>query len=194
MEFHARPPARGCLPYNVGPLNLAIFADFQHGVFTPETLPQWRAATQTVLTAADSQTTDIAWGNILDFAGCTLLFANEREVRFAMRDTHRTLESVAEALWYRVENAGTTALFVKLGARGLSIYHAGPTYHLPAQAHHPIVDPIGAGDALLAYAAMAYAVTPDLVAAGELGSRAAAIECAQEGNVPITVRMMLESP
>ena len=48
-----------------------------------------------------------------------------------------------------------------------------------------VVDPVGAGDALLAYSALALFKTKSLVAAGVIGSVAAACECEIDGNVPI---------
>ncbi len=169
--------------------DVVIFADFGHGIFKPgkplmELYPGG-------IHAADSQTTDISWGNILDFAGCDLLFANEREARFAMRDQQNDRETVCDHLWDAATDRGTKALFVKLGADGLRLYAGSRdidrVWNMPAFATQPIVDPIGAGDALLAYATLTYAVTKDLEQAGIIGSLAAAEACAHMGNVPVTL-------
>jgi sugar/nucleoside kinase (ribokinase family) len=48
-----------------------------------------------------------------------------------------------------------------------------------------VVDAVGAGDALLAYAALAMLTDESEVAASILGSMAAALECECDGNVPI---------
>ena len=48
-----------------------------------------------------------------------------------------------------------------------------------------VVDPVGAGDALLAYAALGLAVTKNSVVASILGNCAAAVECEANGNVPV---------
>jgi len=47
------------------------------------------------------------------------------------------------------------------------------------------VDPVGAGDALLAYSTLAMLATGSLATAGILGSMAAACECELDGNIPI---------
>jgi sugar/nucleoside kinase (ribokinase family) len=155
-------------------------------MFEPGSWSRMREAIPpSVLTAADTQTSDIAWGNILDFAGAHLLFANEREARFAVGDRWSPLEAIARRLWTRAHLAGTEALFLKRGADGLSVYHQGPTLHVPACAVQPITDPIGAGDALMAYATLTYAATKDLALAARVGSAAAAVACAQEGNAPV---------
>src|SRR5262245_43748606 len=173
-----------------------IMADFRHGIFTPERIAEYlEGLSPNILTAADSQTTDICWGNILDFAGCNLLFANEREARFALKDQQSPLDAIGEDLHMiaRVDTDDPCAVFLKRGPHGLTIYaNEGQRLEFPAYAHQPIVDPIGAGDALLAYATLTYAVTRDLKLAGEIGSMAAAVACAHEGNVPVTPQMILE--
>jgi sugar/nucleoside kinase (ribokinase family) len=49
-----------------------------------------------------------------------------------------------------------------------------------------VSDPIGAGDALLAYASLALRATDSIVIAAILGSIAAAVECERQGNLPVT--------
>jgi sugar/nucleoside kinase (ribokinase family) len=49
-----------------------------------------------------------------------------------------------------------------------------------------VTDPIGAGDALLAYASLSLWATRNIVIASILGSIAAAVACERQGNVPVT--------
>jgi bifunctional ADP-heptose synthase (sugar kinase/adenylyltransferase) len=183
-EFHKRA-APWELSYIGIDADAVIFADFQHGVFTRDTIPSLRLyARDSRVIAADSQTTDISWGNILDFAGCHLLFANEREARFAVKDQYT--KDIGPAFWTAAAEELTHAIFLKLGGRGLQILSDNGEHHVPAFARQPIVDPIGAGDALLAYATLTYAITKDLEQAGIIGSLAAAESCAHLGNVPVT--------
>ena len=53
-------------------------------------------------------------------------------------------------------------------------------------------DPVGAGDALLAYASLALGTGAHPVIGSILGSIAAAGECEQEGNIPISQSDMIE--
>jgi len=184
LEFYDRAPGLAVKPFvdEDGVVDVVILADFQLGVLTPDTIRIWMALYPNALYAADSQVSGTAWGNILDFAGCDLLFANEREARFALRDHTSSVEAIAYALW---ERAGAP-IFLKRGPQGLTIVDNGQGRDLPAYASQPIVDPIGAGDALLAYATLTYAVTKDLALAGQIGSLAAAEACAHLGNVPVT--------
>ena len=49
-----------------------------------------------------------------------------------------------------------------------------------------VVDAVGAGDALLAYATLSMLADQSEVAASILGSMAAALECELDGNIPVS--------
>jgi sugar/nucleoside kinase (ribokinase family) len=49
-----------------------------------------------------------------------------------------------------------------------------------------VVDPVGAGDALLAYSSLALAADGNFVLATILGALGAAVECEHEGNRPVS--------
>ena len=55
-----------------------------------------------------------------------------------------------------------------------------------------VVDAVGAGDALLAYATLSLYKTGSMPSAAILGSLAAACECARDGNIPITAEDALK--
>jgi sugar/nucleoside kinase (ribokinase family) len=48
------------------------------------------------------------------------------------------------------------------------------------------VDPVGAGDALLAYATLTMVTTGNVALASILGAFAAGAECERDGNIPVT--------
>jgi hypothetical protein len=50
-----------------------------------------------------------------------------------------------------------------------------------------VADPIGAGDALLAYATLAMVATKNEVIASILGCMAAGVECEHDGSVPVSL-------
>ncbi|MBT5375026.1 MAG: ADP-heptose synthase, partial [Rhodospirillaceae bacterium] len=59
-----------------------------------------------------------------------------------------------------------------------------------------VVDAVGSGDALLAYAALSLKATGNEIIASVLGSLAAAVECEKDGNIPVhpdDVRRKLET-
>jgi rfaE bifunctional protein nucleotidyltransferase chain/domain len=185
IEFHRRAPIEPWRdPVLNEPVDVVIFADFGHGAIDAQTIASVRDGYPRALFAADSQTSGTAWGNILNFADCDLLFANEREARFALRDWTSPIEDICAGFYAGCEAEG---IFLKRGADGLDIRGADGLIKIFAYATQPIVDPIGAGDALLAYATLTYAVTKDLELAGQIGSLAAAEACAHLGNMPVTL-------
>ena len=54
------------------------------------------------------------------------------------------------------------------------------------------MDAVGSGDALLAYSSLILKTTNSIVAAGIIGSIAAACECEIDGNKPINVDLVLQ--
>ena len=55
-----------------------------------------------------------------------------------------------------------------------------------------MIDAVGSGDALLAYATLALFSTKSSVIAAVLGSLAAAVECEHEGNVPVSPKDVVD--
>jgi rfaE bifunctional protein kinase chain/domain len=163
-----------------------VFSDFRHGIFNGSTIPQLTAAIpQGPLRIADSQVAT-RWGNILDFQGFDLITPNEREARFALGDQDSIIRPLALDLYKR---ASCKYLILKLGERGVITYrepdpNVRSFFTIDSVAEH-VVDPVGAGDALLAYATLALVVTKNPLIASILGSVAAAMACERDGNNPI---------
>ena len=172
---------------------LVIFSDYRHGIFNQETIARLKASIPAgVFKAADSQVSN-RWGNILDFTGFDLITPNEREARFALGDQDSIVRPMASKLFAR---AGCKALILKLGARGLIACRSpdpdpGAFFSLDSFVEH-LVDPMGAGDGLLAAASLAIASSGDMVAGVLLGAVAAAVTCETEGNIPLTAEKVLE--
>ena len=159
-----------------------VVADFRHGIFTKATIPVLLAAIPLgALKAADSQLSS-RWGMILDFPGFDLLTPNEREARWALADQDAEPKVIATRLYLQAQ---CRHLLLTQGVRGLWAVAPHGEFALPAYATH-VVDPVGAGDALLVYAALALRVSNDLRVAAMLGSLAAAVACEHAGNVPVT--------
>jgi rfaE bifunctional protein kinase chain/domain len=167
---------------------IVIFSDFRHGIFNRSTIGRLTAEIpQGALKVADSQVSN-RWGNILDFTDFDLLTPNEREARFALADQDSGVRPLALELF---RQARCRNLILKLGERGLITYRSpGPEpreFLILDSFVERLVDPIGAGDALLAYAALALAESSNIVVASILGSLAAAVACERNGNVPVPV-------
>ena len=163
-----------------------VFSDFRHGMFNRGSVPELTGAIpKKAFRVADSQVAS-RWGNITEFKGFDLITPNEREARFAMADQDSTVGRLASLL---KESSEYRNLILKLGDRGIFCTSDDPSakdsYFSVDSFANNVVDAVGAGDALLAYATLTLMANGSLVMASILGSMAAACECEIDGNVPI---------
>jgi rfaE bifunctional protein kinase chain/domain/rfaE bifunctional protein nucleotidyltransferase chain/domain len=170
------------------PSDAIVFSDFRHGIFNRRTIPKLiNAMPRGVFRVADSQVAS-RWGNILDFKGFDLITPNEREARFAMADQDTGVRPLAAQLH---EESGCRMVVLKLGDRGVLTCRPGKgndlrSFFVVDSFAERVVDAVGAGDALLAYATLAMVADGSEAAAAILGSVAAAIECEIDGNLPVS--------
>lgn len=165
-----------------------VFSDFRHGIFNRRTIPRLISGIpQGVFRVADSQVAS-RWGNITDFKDFDLITPNEREARFALGDQDSGVRPLASALY---DSARCKTLILKLGERGVlacrSAEHESlDSYIVIDSFADRVIDAVGAGDALLAYATLGMLATGSDAVATILGSIAAACECELDGNIPVT--------
>lgn len=169
------------------------FCDFRHGIFNRDTVPVLTdAIPKGAYTVADSQVAS-RWGNITEFQGFDLITPNESEARFALGDQESVVGSLCTQL---VEKSKCKMLMLKMGKMG--VLTSRPSgggkenhYFSVDPFTDRVVDPVGAGDALLSYATLAMLATNNEVVATIIGSVAAACECEQDGNIPITPELVI---
>lgn len=169
--------------------DIVVFSDFRHGVFNRDTIPPLiRAIPDKVFRVADSQVAS-RWGNILEFQGFDLITPNEREARFALGDQDSVVRPLGLELY---RQAKCKTLILKLGERGLMTFRSVPQKYEDVRAFFAIdtfaehvIDAVGSGDALLAYASLSLFATKSPVIASVLGAMAAAVECERDGNIPV---------
>lgn len=169
-----------------------VFSDFRHGIFSRGTIPELTASLKSgPLRVADSQVAS-RWGNILDFHGFDLITPNEKEARFSLADQDSVIRPLALELYKR---AGCKTLILKMGERGIITYReASPdvrAFFTVDTFVEKLVDAVGAGDALLAYATLTMRATGSPVIASILASMAAAVACEHDGNTPVTPEQVL---
>lgn len=170
------------------PCDAVVFSDFRHGMFNRRTIPPLVAAIpQGVYRVADSQVAS-RWGNITEFKGFDLITPNEREARFALADQDSGIRPLASALY---DAAQCKTLILKLGERGVltcrsSDHRSLESFVVVDSFADHVVDAVGAGDALLAYATLSKLATGSDAVATILGSLAAACECECDANIPVT--------
>lgn len=166
--------------------DVVIMSDFRHGIFTRESIPHLVGEIPPgSLKVADSQVSN-RWGNILDFTDFDLITPNEREARFALGDQDTIVRPLALTLY---RQARCRYLILKLGERGMLTYrrpgHDVRDFFAVDSFVDRLLDPIGAGDALLAYGSLSLLGTGNIVVASILGALAAAVTCERQGNVPV---------
>lgn len=170
------------------PADALVFSDFRHGIFNRRTISRLiEAVPDGVFRVADSQVAS-RWGNITEFKGFDLITPNEREARFALADQDSGIRPLASQLY---DAALCKTLILKLGDRGVLTckdrdHEALNSFFAIDSFVDQVVDAVGAGDALLAYATLAMLVSGSPAEATILGSMAAACECERDGNIPIT--------
>lgn len=168
-------------------VDAVVFSDFRHGIFNRVTIPRLvDVIPAEAYKVADSQVAS-RWGNITEFKNFDLITPNEREARFALADQDSTVGRLASAL---EEKTKYRMMIMKLGERGsftvLDETHKCKSsfFSIDSFANH-VVDAVGAGDALLAYATLSLLSKGSEVIASILGAMAAACECEMDGNIPV---------
>ena len=173
-----------------------VFSDFRHGIFNKRTIPSLvQAIPKSAYRVADSQVAS-RWGNILDFLEFDLITPNEREVRFSLGDQDSGIRTIASEIFKRSKSS---MLILKLGDKGLIACSKNEENAFEEESYlvldsftSRVVDPVGAGDALLAYSTLAMLATNNPVISTILGSFAAACECEKDGNSPVTPQDLLQ--
>ncbi len=164
-----------------------IFSDFRHGIFNKRTIDNLVAAIpEDCFKVADSQVAS-RWGNIIEFQGFDLITPNEREARFALGDQDSGVRPLAARLY---DEAKCKTLILKLGERGSitccnNDHDSLASYVFVDSFVDHLIDAVGSGDALLAYATLALTKGYSPAVASIVGSMAAACECEVDGNIPI---------
>lgn len=170
-----------------------IFSDFRHGIFNKRTIPTLTAAIPDgIYKVADSQVAS-RWGNITEFQGFDLITPNEREARFSMADQDSGIRSLAANVY---DAAKCKTLMLKLGEKGIltcknNDHKSLESFLVLDTFTNNVVDPVGSGDALLAYSTLSMLVNRSAVHATIIGSIAAACECEMDGNIPVSPERVL---
>ncbi len=173
---------------------ITILSDFRHGIFNKSTIPiLCSQINENSFKVADSQVAS-RWGNITEFKNFDLITPNEKEARFALGDQDSHIRPLASSLYRK---AKCKLLILKLGEKGiLSLRDKeenDPRRLITLDSFtKDSIDPVGAGDALLAYSSLAMYVSKNELIATILGNIAASLECEEDGNIAISSKKMLD--
>jgi bifunctional ADP-heptose synthase (sugar kinase/adenylyltransferase) len=166
-----------------------VLSDFRHGMFNRRTIPSLTdAIPEGMYKVADSQVAS-RWGNITEFRGFDLITPNEREARFALGDQDSGIRPLAADIY---DAAQCKTLILKLGDKGVLTckhgdHQALDSFFVVDSFVDRLIDGVGAGDALLAYATLSMLTSKCELTATIIGSLAAACECEKDGNIPINI-------
>ena len=178
---------------NLIKVDAVIFSDFRHGIFNGNNINEFcKSIPKNSLKVADSQVAS-RWGNITDFVNFDLITPNEKECRFAVGDQDANLSQISTQLYKKSQ---FKHLILKLGSKGIfavskKLNKTGGALAIPSFVEN-LVDAVGAGDSLLAYAVITYLKTKCIVSSLIVGNLAAAIECENEGNKPVELKEVLK--
>ena len=170
--------------------DIIIFSDFRHGIFHRNSTEKFcNYISKKTFKIADSQVAS-RWGNITEFKNFDLITPNEKEARFSLADQDSTVGGLAGLLKKKTKYKN---IILKLGSRGIVCCSGNvPEIYSIGSFTDNVLDAVGSGDALLAYSSLILKTTNSIVAAGIIGSIAAACECEIDGNKPINVDLVLQ--
>ena len=170
--------------------DIVIFSDFRHGIFHRNSTEKFcNYISKKTFKIADSQVAS-RWGNITEFKNFDLITPNEKEARFSLADQDSTVGGLAGRLKTKTNYKN---IILKLGSRGIVCCSGKvPEIYSIGSFADNVLDAVGSGDALLAYSSLILKTTNSIVAAGIIGSIAAACECEIDGNKPINVDLVLQ--
>lgn len=178
-----------------GELDGVIFADFGYGAVTAALLEELVPRLRGRVGVMAGDVSGVR-RNLLAMRGFDLLTPTERELRGALGDFEQSLPTVAHRL---MSELGVGNLIVTMGRRGCVTFRPREeergawfrsrlrSEHVPAlSGGGAAVDPVGAGDAMLAAAVLMRCTGATLAQAAYVGSAAAAIAVRRLGNQPVT--------
>lgn len=176
---------------NIDNFDLLILSDFSYGVISNTLAASLISIAKEakVFVAADSQTSSQI-GNIGKFQGVDLITPTELEARLEVRNENCGLVVLAENLMKQMQ---TRNIVLKLGSDGVLLLGYNTknelirTDQVPALNKYP-VDVSGAGDSMLAAAALLLACGENLYVASYLGSIVSAIQISRLGNIPVSAK------
>jgi rfaE bifunctional protein kinase chain/domain len=169
---------------------MVIFEDYNKGVLKENVIDRLLGHCQLlhIPTAVDPKKK-----NFLAYKGVTIFKPNLKEVREglqlpidqvtaeSLQDVHQKL---AEVLQHRIT-------FLTLSEKGVYAQDGTTTVQIPSHLRH-IADVSGAGDTVIATAALTYAATQDMALMAALSNLAGGLVCEEVGVVPINKKRLLE--
>jgi rfaE bifunctional protein kinase chain/domain len=160
-----------------------LVSDYQSGVTSPSVVRAVLSAArqQGKLCAVDAQ------GSFDKYVGFHLLKANRQEAEAAVGRQLCTEEDYHQASAALLDQLGAQAVVITRGAEGLALMGRDEGYHhLPAANRSEVFDVTGAGDTVVAVAALALVAGAEPLVAARLANYAAGLVVRKLGNAVTT--------
>lgn len=193
----------------VADVDAIIISDFSYGVVTSGIIDFLAQISRErgIPIAGDVQSSSQV-GRVTRLRGLTVVTPSEKEARQAMWDRDNGVADVGARL---LRETGHDSLLVSMGSRGLMLFDSKglrwnehseeiPLHELKQKLDieylpsfgDVVVDPMGAGDSMLATLTTAMAAGAGLMEAAFLGNCAASVAIANMGNLPISYLEVLD--
>ncbi len=160
-----------------------IFEDYNKGVITPKIISDITALSKEkgILTCVDPKKE-----NFLNYSGVDLFKPNLKELREGLvgKWVNDDLDSVRIGIKDLREKLNCRYVMTTLSERGVIVYDGENFTHIPAHSRE-IVDVSGAGDTVIATAAVLLAANLSIVKTAELANLAGGLVCEKTGVVPV---------
>lgn len=167
---------------------IVIFEDYNKGVLKENVIQRVVAHCRQIgaLTAVDPKQK-----NFLAYRGVNIFKPNLKEVREGLHlpVNPATIDRLDEVHDVLAEKLNHQITFITLSEKGVYYNHAGQAALIPAHVRN-IADVSGAGDTVIATAALAFAATRDAAFMAALSNLAGGLVCEQVGVVPINRNLL----
>lgn len=156
-----------------------VLADFGHGLISKAAYTMLRTRSSFVALNVQTNSTNFGFNLANRYQGADLVCIDELEGRLLLQDRRSDLENVLPGLLALLE---CRELVITQGSKGMQLATPlGDRYSIPAMATR-IVDPVGAGDAVLSLVTLATLAEAPRYVSALLGACAGAIACGIVGN------------
>ena len=169
--------------------HVVILQDYNKGVLTPNVIASVIAICKkaSVLTAVDPKRK-----NFFDYKGVDIFKPNLKEVKDALNllaaDTdQKSLEEIHSKLQQQLQHHIS---FITLSEKGVFYEQDGQAKVIPSHLRN-IADVSGAGDTVIAVAALVYAATKDILLMAEMANIAGGLVCEEVGTAAINKTKLL---
>ncbi len=173
-------------------ISVIIFEDYDKGCITTSLIKEVvkRAAKKNIPVSVDPKKR-----NFLSYKGVTLFKPNLKELKegFKIKELNpKSRVEVERAVETLIKKLNVSLVLLTLSENGMYITDGKNKHHIPAHLRN-VVDVSGAGDTVIAVAALCLAAKADNKTVAELANLAGGLVCEKAGVVPVDKKTLLKA-